>query len=199
MQSTEEARHPTVNWLKRAQHDDFFDLGDDLPSVDEVLGGEEIPETNSLPEPEQIPSSASESGPRVPEEEGDTQEVPSSSVDGEPDPLTTPIPEARPGELSEEDAMFGDVFEGYFGRSDKCWEVDITPEKNLEKYWDLEESPQSNEEIAFIASEMRKKRVEVKLKELGEHEQRLFAAAKHRDWSLAASQNGQKGVQGQDP
>ena len=181
VQSTEEARHPTVNWLKRSQHDDFFDLGDELPGVDEVLGDEGMPETNSLPEPEQIPSSASESGPGIPEEEGDPQEVPKSVVDGEPDPLTAPIPEAIPSELSEEDAMFGDVFGGDFGGEDKCWEVDITPERDLEKFWDSEEPPQSNEEIAFIASEMRKKRVEVKLKELGGHEQRLFAAAKHKE------------------
>ena len=55
------------------------------------------------------------------------------------------------------------------------------PRKGLGKVWDSEEPPQSNEEIAFIASEMRKKRVEVKLKELGGHEQRLFAAAKHKE------------------
>jgi hypothetical protein len=48
VQSTEEARHPTVNWLKRSQHDDFFDLGDELPGVDEVLGDEGMPVFRNL-------------------------------------------------------------------------------------------------------------------------------------------------------
>ena len=180
---TEEARHPTAEWVRKAQHDSFFDLGDDVPSAEEILGGNGVDEeVGSLPEPEQVPSTESESG------ADDKVEVPSSveqsshdTIGMVPDPLTAPIPEALPGELSEGDAFFGDTVESNWGYG-KVWELDITPEKGVpQEFWDLGKPQCSGEEMVCLVSELRKKRVEVKLKELGEHDQRLFAAAKHKE------------------
>ena len=66
-------------------------------------------ENSSLPEPEQAPSTptVSEGAAMLPEQRSDLNSL---SQPGEADPLTTPIPDALPGELSgEETVIFGDV------------------------------------------------------------------------------------------
>eukprot|EP00435_Cladocopium_sp_Y103_P061648 s411_g23.t1 len=179
VQSSEESKYPTDEWLKRAQYQDFFDLGDSVPEADDVTQGDALIDLeSSLPEPEQAPSSPSDGAslgaadisPAVnPEEPGSSQN----------DPLTTPIPEALPGELSEGDAaLFGDTISGEMGHGCKVWEIDITPEGSWESFG---VKGSSQDEICCLVSEMRKKRVEVKLRDLGERDQRLFAAAKHKE------------------
>ena len=186
VQETEEAKYPVTDWLKRAQYQDYSDLGGEVPETQDVVEGlenavdDQPAETESLPEPEQAPSNSSESGNESAAPDENARSAPHETAPNPPfvDPLNAPIPEALPGELSEGTAYFGDVIEGSSG--DGVWEIDITPERNGSD-WDPQRMECSGDETALLASEMRKKRVEVKLKELGEHDQRLFAAAKHKE------------------
>ena len=180
VQKTEEAKHPVGDWLKKAQYQDYFDLGEEVPGFSDVVeGSEQVQETSSIPEPEQAPSVSSESGNDSAALDANSRLSPSNAPEGQSvDPLTAPIPEANPGELS--DANFGDTVE-VLG-NDGFWEIDITPENwSGMEVWDSHKQNCSGDEVVYLASEMRKKRVEVKLKELGEHDQRLFAAAKHKE------------------
>lgn len=65
----------------------------------------------------------------------------------------------------------------------KCWELDVTPEEvGFFTDWWCHSNGDPNE-CLFLAIEMRKKRVEIKLRNLGERDQKLFAAAKHKEIS----------------
>ena len=131
----------------------------------------------SLPEPEQVPSTPSESeGAAVLPELNPKSE--DHVVPGiENDPLTAPIPEAAPGELSgEETAMFGDCLFCDGGDSRRVWEIDITPERVDSSFGFGSGERCSADEYVFLVSEMRKKRVEVKLRDLGEHDQRFVCS-----------------------
>ena len=180
---SEEAKHTTREWLSRAQYQDFFDLGDDIPDAQDVVQLDDgVCDDTSLPEPEQVPSTPSESeGVAVLPELNPKSEdhvVPGT----ENDPLTAPIPEAAPGELSgEETAMFGDCLFCDGGDSRRVWEIDITPESVDSSFGFGSGEGCTADEYVFLVSEMRKKRVEVKLRDLGEHDQRLFAAAKNKE------------------
>ena len=83
----------------------------------------------------------------------------------------TPVP--------EEDEEFGDalVIEEccYKCGSDVVWEIDITPPND----WELPK--QLDESMIFLASEGRKKRAEVKLRDLTVKDQQRFALAKHKE------------------
>ena len=57
----------------------------------------------------------------------------------------------------------------------KYWEIDVTPSNLPMK---TEHDPH---EMVMTATELRKKRVEVKLKDLGEEDQLRFAAAKDKE------------------
>ena len=147
-------------------------------------GSSPIDDSCSLPEPEQAPSNSSESGQEpMASDENSRDATPPADMNSSAAPLLVPIPEANPGELTEEEsAMFGDTLECEEGLGRKVWEVDVTPESvEPQNFWDLHGTQGSAEDFVFLASELRKKRVEVKLKELGEHDQRLFAAAKHKE------------------
>jgi len=176
VQDLDENKVTPAEWLKKAGHQDFFDLGDDLPDLSDVV--EEGPlcgdntESDSLPEPEQAPSVHS----------GDVEAVPSSETGG----LHVPVPEPLEGELSEGDALFGDCIDCPSGLGNQVWEIDITPGSEFGNSGNLEWDVFSHttctwDEVALLATEQRKKRVEVKLKDLGEHDQRLFAAAKDKE------------------
>ncbi|CAE7451634.1 unnamed protein product, partial [Symbiodinium pilosum] len=89
-----------------------------------------------------------------------------------------PIPGDSASEELEE--WFGDnprEEEAMTCRVDSCWEVDVTPAD----WWELPE--QLDEDMIFLASESRKKRVEVKLRDMTVKDQRRFAAAKHKEVS----------------
>jgi hypothetical protein len=96
--------------LKKAGHQDFFDLGDDLPDLSDVVEGNPLvgdtTESDSLPEPEQAPSVHS----------GDVETVPSTETGG----LHVPVPEPLEGELSEGNAMFGDCIDCPSGLGDQA-------------------------------------------------------------------------------
>ena len=72
-------------------------MGDDGREFRDVVDGDpqlESEESNSIPEPEQVPSVQS----------GEGEDVPSTSTGG----LHVPVPEPLAAELSGDDAMFGD-------------------------------------------------------------------------------------------
>ena len=88
VKSSEEASVPVAQWLKRAQHQDFFDLGDGVPGPEDVVVGDVQGELDSLPEPESVPSSVAGDKATVPEEPNSTAAQPEIPVGG----LHIPVP-----------------------------------------------------------------------------------------------------------
>ena len=90
-----------------------------------------------------------------------------------------PVPDT-----GSEDLEFGDDSEDVVtGHPDQCWEMDITPPQD----WNLPE--QLDEAMVFLASEGRKKRVEVKLRDVTLQNLRRFAHAKHKEVNAWLSHN----------
>ena len=177
VKETDEGRTPLGTWLKKIGHQDYFDLGETIPTAQEVVAGEVGGnlESESLPEPESAPSVIS----------GDVEGTaePSSNPERPPIPvggLHIPVPGS-----DDEDLLFGDVVQCEFGFDGRMWEIDITPEVGLGirgKEWEVFHNTHvTADEMILLASEQRKKRVEVRLKDLGEREQQLFARAKHKE------------------
>ena len=67
------------------------------------------------------------------------------------------------------------------GGFERVWDIDISPEANSCELWQEMGGTCSADAVVFLVSEMRKKKVEVKLRDLGEHVQRFFAAAKYKE------------------
>ena len=172
----EEQMHPVKDWVTRVSTSDFFDLD-----------SEEIPHVE---EPGEIDGASSGYTPSIMEPEGEIPgEVESQEEPVETNGVKVPIPDDSDGDL-----MFGDDF--CFGEvlGNKFWEIDITP-SSLPA-----ETALDPHEMVMAATELRKKRVEVKLKDLGEEDQLRFAAAKDKELKAWLSHKTvQKVAQGKIP
>lgn len=193
--TSEEAGGGPVDWLKRTTHEDFFDLGSEIPTGDDLLIDGNV-DTSSLPEPEQPPS--------VPSDDYSPSEPAADPEAG--DGLNAPVPDD--GDFnSEDDLLFGDTVEPIRGLGAKFWEIDVIP-GNLFEGEPLFQGLVGNntaqdapgDSIGLLASEQCKKRVEVRLKDLDDEEQRLFATAKHKELKAWLRHNTVRKVsQGQIP
>ena len=141
--------------------------GEEIPTPAEAeeIVGPEIDE-GSEPEAERIPESldASMEAPLAEESGRSLPVVPSensSSMSADEIARIQQLSQALP--VPEEDEEFGDC---YICGSDVVWEIDVTPPDT----WELPK--QLDESMIFLASEGRKKRVEVKQR---------FALAKHKE------------------
>ena len=163
----------------------YIDLeGEEVPTTAEAeeLTGPEL-DGGSEPEAERIPESldASMEAPAQEEEsEASSPSVPSPNIPGmsaEELARIQQLSQSLP--VPDEDEEFGDallVEEGcYSCGSDVVWEIDVTPPND----WELPR--QLDESMIFLASEGRKKRVEVKLRDLTVKDQQRFAIAKHKE------------------
>ena len=76
-----------------------------------------------------------------------------------------------------DDGFFGDtvLFHEGFRCQDYCWEIDVTPAG------DLSEACDTPDAFVLAAVSERKKRTEIKLKELSQEDQKRFAVAKHKE------------------
>ena len=162
----------------------FVDLeGGENPSLETTLE-ELLPEETPAPDISSEPESEAHVESNPPNE---GPEVDSPSIF--PPPLSPeeqerhersreiPVP-SSPGPSS--DVEFGDdedMDDAFLCGSEMCWEIDVTPPET----WNLPE--QVDEDMICLASESRKKRVEVKLRDLTVKDQKRFAAAKHKEVS----------------
>ena len=164
IRDTEEFKVPSREWIRKIGHQDFFDLDpEDLPEPSEneytpsLPPGEfEVREEDPLPEPEEEAAAPTRRGSM------DTgEDVP---LDG----VNVPVPD---------DGFFGDTayFQDHFCQSYR-WEIDITPSCDVDK--DQFDSPDA---YILAAVNERKKKSEVRLKELSQDDQKLFAVAKHKE------------------
>ena len=152
------------------------------------IESEERPQTEdyemeSIPEPER--ENAPESDALLPSESTEETSVveprsetlePQRSNDDSQMPTADVVP--LPDDASEGLEWFGDDVEMESAMTcdaETCWEIDITPAEG----WSLPAS--LDEEMIYLASESRKKKVEVKLRELTVKDQRRFAAAKNKE------------------
>lgn len=139
----------------------------------------QVTEAESLPEPESTPSVVPGETGALPENE--TSEEITIPVGG----FHIPVPTTDDDGESGENDLFGDVWEFGTGHGNNCWENDVTPENSWEpSQLGLDAFHSSTvmvDEMILLASEQPKKRVEVRLKDLGEREQRLFSSAKHKE------------------
>ena len=155
---------PVKSWLQQIQAQDFFNLESEEISEEGEISMEPDPVIeHGTPE-----SSGYEPSIGEPEREvtGDGQ----SNVPGDLGGLGVPVPD------DEGDLLFGDTVEFWHPDPTKMWEIDITP-PSCDPSWSWE----NPEEIVCVATEVRKKRVEVSLKDLGEADQLRFAAAKDKE------------------
>ena len=155
---------PAQEWARRIQHQDFADLGDDVPGEAERAEPEVEVESTGSPEPER-------------EMSRDVSENPEMAPAGareEVDPVEVPVPE------DDDDLLFGDTVDWSFRDGRRVWELDVTPPvERMEQILGMEDLD-PNECVLNLVDE-RKKRVEVKLRDLGEEDQRRFAMAKHKE------------------
>ena len=167
--------------LKRAQN--YLDIeGEERPNSEER---EAEPEIVSEPDKEATP----ESGVHVGEDldlpdpaelfgpGGPTVSVPALS-EAEQESMSQNVEIPVPDEGAGDELMFGDeldVDEALQCGAEVCWEIDITPPMD----WSLLE--ELDEEMICMASEGRKKRVEVRLRDLTLKDQRRFASARSKE------------------
>ena len=119
-----------------------------------ILPGEfEVHEDNSMPEPEEEATAPTIGS------MGTGENVPTDGVD-------VPVPD---------DGFFGDTiyFQDHFCQN---WEIDITPLCDFDQ-----EQFATPDGYVLAAVNERKKRTEVRLKELSQDDQKLFAIAKHKE------------------
>jgi hypothetical protein len=156
----EATMRPVQDWMKQISTSEFFDLNSEDVPQPEVSGEVERESTGYSPsnyEPERELTGEGESNEGEVEERVETNGV------------KVPIPD------DDDDLWFGDDADYVVGSPNQFWEMDITPPD-----WQPEnlDNPQ---ETVLLATEMRKKRVEVKLRDLGEDDQLRFAAAKDKE------------------
>eukprot|EP00435_Cladocopium_sp_Y103_P044402 s835_g12.t1 len=166
VRAQESKMQPVKDWMKQVVSSEFFDLGD-----------EEIPEPEESRDADVVSSGYD---PSILEPEGElTGEGESPGEEEAPVKVETngalvPIP-SDDDDDDGENCLFGDAVDSGPVLFNQFWEIDITPPD-----W----QPQSFEdphELVMTATELRKKRVEVKLKDLGEEDQLRFAAAKDKE------------------
>ena len=169
VQQTEEAMHPVKEWLQKIRAKDFFDLeAEELP-VDEDDQGD----GSAVHQPEDPPSSGYTPSIGEPERE--------ITVEGGDNPEEDLVPGDLGGlgvhvDTNDENAWFGDMLDFWEPDPSKIWEIDITP-PNMNETWESSEPS----EVVMLATDLRKKRVEVNLKELEEEDQLRFTAAKDKE------------------
>ena len=142
----------------------FIDLEDDSrPSREDELIDERMSEP-SMPEPEAEGSQGEQGSGTEPDGAGD-----------QIDAADVPVPDS---EESGDDILFGDdvSFPSEGGRA--LWELDVTPPE--EAFCCMAGTA---DEVALTASEIRKKKVEIKMSTLSADDQFLFAKAKHKEIS----------------
>ena len=163
----EEFKIPPKEWTRRIGHQDFFDLDpDDLLDMDtpeytpsEHPGEADASEEQIVPEPEE--------GVAAPTRRGSMDEGENVPMDG----VEVPIPD------EPDDELFGDtVFSQQHFCQEYMWEMDITPAFCVEP--ELFETP---DDYILAAVNERKKKTEIKLKELSQDDQKRFAVAKHKE------------------
>eukprot|EP00435_Cladocopium_sp_Y103_P009579 s5005_g2.t1 len=172
--------HPVKSWLQKIHAKDFFDLeAEELPPEDAIHG-----ESGSV-QPECPPSSGY--SPSVGEPEGEEANDNINGLDEVGDDIgdeVFPVPGDLGGlgvhiesdDGDGENCLFGDTLDFWESTGHQVWEIDITP-PNVESVL----AASDFEEVVLLATELRKKRVEVSLKELGEEDQLRFAAAKDKE------------------
>ena len=163
----EEFKVPPKDCARKIGHQDFFDLDpDDLPDLDnqeytpsENSGGAEASGEQIVTEPEEEVA--------VPSHRGSMDEGENIPMDG----VEVPIPD------DPDDKLFGDtiLFQQHFCQ-EYMWEMDITPAFCVEP--ELFETP---DDYILAAVNERKKKTEVRLKELSQEDQKRFAVAKHKE------------------
>eukprot|EP00435_Cladocopium_sp_Y103_P000139 s3655_g1.t1 len=167
VRAQESKMQPVKDWMKQVVSSEFFDLGD-----------EEIPEPEESRDADVVSSGYD---PSILEPEGElTGEGESPGEEEAPVKVETngalvPIPSDDDDDEDGENCLFGDTVDSGPVLFNQFWEIDITPPD-----W----QPQSFEdphELVMTATELRKKRVEVKLKDVGEEDQLRFAAAKDKE------------------
>ena len=159
IKDTEEFRVPAPDWARRIGHQDLCELDpDDLPEPSEP--DVERPDPGETPgEPEDV---------LVPEpEEEVSAPTRKPSMNVEVDGTDVPVP--------EDDELFGDtIFFQEVGQG-RCWEIDVTPA------CEIESAGGTPDALILAAVSERKKRTEIKLKELSQEDQKRFAVAKHKE------------------
>lgn len=162
----------------------YLDLGDDCP--DPPGGGDPpaSPDEGAVSEPERELSR--EGTMQTPGEAGGSsvEYVPSeapmaSEVDGSDQPMEAvdvPVPDTDMSDA--DDVLFGDVLDFRQPDSGYFWELDVTP---TDPDSIALRANQTDDDIVLEALDERRKRVEVKLKDLGEEDQLRFAVAKDKE------------------
>ena len=159
----EASMQPVKDWMKRLETSDYFDLGsEDIPEPEDVQEADRASSgyTPSMFEPEREMTGDGES-----QQEEESEKVETNGI-------KVPIPDD-----GDDDLLFGDLVDWKSGLGNWFWEIDITPPD-----WQPETLEDPLETIN-LATELRKKRVEVKLKDLGEDDQSkgLQPAAKDKE------------------
>ena len=187
-----EIQAPSQGWLSRVGQGEFLDLGDyeDPANLPDDSPQRMISEgIMSQPEPERE-TIEGDASPRkmslVSERDLETNENERCHIGDdfpyspEQDGVDVPVPEE-----DEDDLLFGDVFDFDSGIEKHVWEVDVSPpvcEKTLiSECKQIGEDQIIADQVVLMAADMRKKRVEVKLKELNTEDQHRFAVAKHKE------------------
>ena len=152
------------------------------PVVEGLEGSEPdaemIPESPSSPE---LPVSEQRSEPsnaHVPSRPECPRPLTDSELSEQAQSREVPLHDDAASEQLDEQLEFGDeveVDDALVCDSDICWEIDITPPEG----WQL--PAQLDEDMIFLASEGRKKRTEVRLRDLTVQDQKRFAAAKNKE------------------
>ena len=148
--------------LQRARNRDFVDLDDEGIPESEERNAPETSETLDLPEPEREVS----------------VNLPSNSSPEPVDGITVPVPtDEFSADETTDDLLFGDHLDLWSEMNGRAWEIDITPpnEQCFQGEWLWPD------EVVMHATELRKKRVEVRLRDLGQDDQLRFAVAKDKE------------------
>ena len=157
VKDTAELKEPVRDWVKKIGHQDFLELGDEIPEPERVRANS----GESVTEPE-IEEPSPYSREETPEEE--------PRVDMEVDGVDVPVPDE-----GDDEVLFGDTIDFWGNNSEQVWEVDVTPPNQPQKEW------RSADEMVLVATEERKKRVEIRLRDLSIEDQHRFAVAKHKE------------------
>ena len=118
------------------------------------------PEQNEeplVPEPEEEAS--------APTRRGSMDEADSVTIDG----VNIPVPDSEDGFFGDTVCFQTDYCQDYF------WEIDVTPSSFADELFGTPDA------LVLAAVNDRKKRTEVRLKELSQEDQKRFAVAKHKE------------------
>ena len=152
VKDSEEAMVPVKTWIQRIQDQDFFNLeAEELPQEESSVTEPDPADTDQPPESGYSQSIAEPEGENL---MNDGDEV----VPGDLGGLGIPV-----GDDGDEEFWFGDTLDFWEKDTTRFWEIDVTPPST-----DPLSNIENPEELVMMATDERKKRVEVSLKELGE-------------------------------